>query len=58
MFLLFSSSLLASDFISIKSNKVNMRTGPGFQYPVKWIYTCKNLPLKAIEEFENWKFVI
>lgn len=56
-FLLFSFSLLASDFISIKSNKVNMRTGPGFQYPIIWIYTCKNLPLKVIEEFENWKKV-
>ncbi|GFR08422.1 bacterial SH3 domain protein [Trichonephila clavata] len=34
-----------------------MRTGPGFHYPVKWIYTCKNLPLKVIEEFESWKKV-
>lgn len=34
-----------------------MRTGPGFHYPVKWIYTCKNLPLKVIEEFENWQKV-
>jgi SH3-like domain-containing protein len=34
-----------------------MRTGPGFHYPVIWIYTCKNLPLKVIEEFENWKKV-
>ncbi|MFP3033152.1 MAG: SH3 domain-containing protein, partial [Wolbachia sp.] len=37
--------------------KINMRTGPGFHYPVKWIYTCKNLPLKVIEEFESWKKV-
>lgn len=34
-----------------------MRTGPGFHYPVKWIYTCKNLPMKVIEEFESWKKV-
>ncbi|WCR57611.1 MAG: hypothetical protein PG980_000083 [Wolbachia endosymbiont of Ctenocephalides felis wCfeJ] len=34
-----------------------MRTGPGFHYPIKWIYTCRNLPLKVTEEFENWKKV-
>ncbi|MDD9331180.1 MAG: SH3 domain-containing protein [Wolbachia sp.] len=57
---LFSFSLYASNvpyFVSIKSNKVNMRTGPGFHYHVKWIYICKNFPLKVIEEFESWKKV-
>lgn len=34
-----------------------MRTGPGFHYPVKWVYTHKNLPLKVMEEFETWKKV-
>ncbi|MDG7055103.1 MAG: hypothetical protein LJD31_00915 [Wolbachia endosymbiont of Menacanthus eurysternus] len=57
LFLLFSPNLFASNFVSIKSNKVNMRTGPGFHYPVTWIYTCKDLPLKVTEEFENWKKV-
>ncbi|WP_224721401.1 SH3 domain-containing protein [Candidatus Wolbachia massiliensis] len=57
LFSLFSLSLSADNFVSIKSNKINMRTGPGFHYPVKWIYICKNLPLKVIEEFENWKKV-
>ncbi|WP_168464465.1 SH3 domain-containing protein [Wolbachia endosymbiont of Ctenocephalides felis wCfeT] len=55
--LLLSFSLFANDFVSTKSNKINMRTGPGFHYPVKWIYTCKNLPLKVMEEFEDWKKV-
>lgn len=54
---LLSFSLSANNFVSTKSNKINMRTGPGFHYPIKWIYTCKNLPLKVIEEFENWKKV-
>ncbi|WP_218939314.1 SH3 domain-containing protein [Wolbachia endosymbiont of Atemnus politus] len=57
LFLLFCPSSFANNFLSIKSNRVNMRTGPGFHYPVKWIYTCKNLPLKVTEEFENWKKV-
>ncbi|MDM8335457.1 SH3 domain-containing protein [Wolbachia pipientis] len=57
LFSLFSLSLFAKDFVSTKSNKVNMRTGPGFHYPVKWIYMCRSLPLKVIEEFEDWKKV-
>jgi SH3-like domain-containing protein len=54
---LLSFSLFADNFVSTKSSKINMRTGPGFHYPVKWVYTCKNLPLKVIEQFENWKKV-
>ncbi|MDN5248063.1 MAG: SH3 domain-containing protein [Wolbachia endosymbiont of Tyrophagus putrescentiae] len=57
LFLLCNNSASASDFVSTKSNKINMRTGPGVHYPVKWIYTKKNVPLKVIEEFENWKRV-
>ncbi|MDG7056183.1 MAG: hypothetical protein LKM44_01695 [Wolbachia endosymbiont of Meromenopon meropis] len=55
--LFLSKGLFANTFVSTKSNKINMRTGPGVNYPVTWIYTCKNLPLKIIEEFENWKKV-
>lgn len=57
LFLLFSCNLLANDFVSTKSNKINMRTGPGFHYPVKWVYIRQNVPLKVMEEFEIWKKV-
>lgn len=57
LFLLLNFSAFANNFISTKSNKINMRTGPGFHYPVKWVYTHKNLPLKVMEEFETWKKV-
>ena len=33
-------------FLSLKNNKVNVRHGPGLDYPVKYIYIKKNLPVK------------
>ena len=52
-----SFNVFANDFVSTRSNKINMRTGPGFHYPIKYVYIHKNLPLKVIEEFETWKKV-
>ncbi len=55
--LVLSSSKAKSDFLSLKSNTVNMRVGPGLDYPVKWVYLKKNMPLKLINNFENWRQV-
>ena len=53
----YSQLLFAGDFVSTKSNKINMRTGTGIHYPIKWVYIKKNIPLKVVEKFENWKKV-
>ncbi len=45
-------------FLSLKSNKANMRVGPGNEYPIAWIYQQKGLPLKVIAEYEVWRKVI
>ncbi|MBI1300422.1 MAG: SH3 domain-containing protein [Alphaproteobacteria bacterium] len=42
-------------FVSISSDEVNVRTGPGSQYPIKWIITKKSLPVEVILEFDNWR---
>ncbi|MAR78750.1 MAG: hypothetical protein CMM18_00810 [Rhodospirillaceae bacterium] len=46
--------IIPSYFGSIKWNKVNVRTGPGQQYPIKWEFHKKNLPVEIISEHENW----
>ena len=33
-------------FLSLKKNKVNVRYGPGFDFPIKYIYKKINLPIK------------
>ena len=45
-------------FLSLKKNKVNVRYGPGFDYPVKYIYKKINLPIKIIDKKENFRRII
>ncbi len=45
-------------FLSLKKDKVNVRYGPGFDFPVKYIYKKKNLPIKQIDKKENFRRII
>ena len=45
-------------FLMLKNNKVNVRYGPGFDYPIKYIYKKKNLPIKVIDKKENFRRII
>ena len=45
-------------FLSLKKSKTNIRYGPGLDYPIKYIYRKINLPVKQIDEKENWRRVI
>ena len=45
-------------FLSLKKNKVNVRYGPSFDSPIKFIYKKINLPIKQIDTKENWKRII
>ncbi|MGH7103562.1 MAG: SH3 domain-containing protein [Acetobacteraceae bacterium] len=44
-------------FISLVSDEVNMRVGPGFQYPIEWTYRRKGLPIEVEREFDVWRLV-
>ena len=52
------SGLPVPRFVSLKSDVVNMRVGPGHEYPLQWVYVRKNLPLKVISEFDVWRKVV
>jgi len=45
-------------YLSLKNNKVNVRYGPGSDYPVKYIYKKINLPVKVIDKRENFRKII
>lgn len=51
------SGLPVPRFVSLKSDRVNLRTGPGTDYPTGWVYKRAGLPLEVIKEFENWRQV-
>ncbi len=42
-------------FVSLRTNPVNLRIGPGVRYPVEWVYVRRNLPVEIIAEFETWR---
>ena len=55
----FYSVAYAEDiFLSLKKNKVNVRYGPSFESPVKFVYKKINLPIKQIDTNENWRRII
>ncbi len=60
LFILIFSSIANSEeiFLSLKKNKVNVRYGPSFESPVKYIYKKINLPIKQIDKKENWRRII
>jgi len=45
-------------FLSLKKNKVNVRYGPSFEFPVKFIYKKINFPVKQIDKKENFRRII
>ncbi len=48
----------AEEFVMLKNKKVNVRHGPSFEYPIKYIYLKKNLPIKVIDKKENFRRII
>ena len=46
------------NFLSLKKNKVNVRYGPSFKSPVKFVYKKINLPIKQIDRKDNWRRII
>ncbi len=59
-FIMFFTSLVNCEeiFLSLKKNKVNVRYGPSFDSPVKFVYKKINLPIKQIDKKENWRRII
>lgn len=42
-------------FVSLNSNEVNVRVGPGSDYPIAWIFVRSGWPVEVIEEVDNWR---
>ena len=50
--------VFADEFVMLKNSKVNVRYGPSFDSPIKFVYKKINLPIKQIDEKENWRRII
>ena len=58
IFFFSTSSNSEEIFLSLKKNKVNVRYGPSFESPIKFVYKKKNLPIKQIDKKENFRRII
>ena len=50
-----ASGLQVPRFVSLKSNRVNVRKGPSIEHAVAWVFLRAGLPVEVIAEFENWR---
>ncbi len=49
------SGLPVPRFVSLKSDRVNVRAGPTKDQDVRWVYTRAGMPVEITAEFENWR---
>ena len=50
-----SSSNEVKKFLTLKNNEVNVRAGPSKEYPIKFVYKKKYLPLEILDKSEHWR---
>ena len=58
-----SASALANDqgglpvprFVSLRASKIYLRTGPGMNFAVQWIYQRRHMPVEIIAEYDTWR---
>jgi SH3-like domain-containing protein len=50
-----TSGLPVPRFVSLKTDRVNVRGGPDKDHDVSWIYTRVGWPVEITAEFENWR---
>src|SRR5436305_1392167 len=56
--LLGAAALAAAEvprFSSLRFDRVNVRVGPGPNFPIEWVFTRRNMPVEVIAEYEAWR---
>jgi SH3-like domain-containing protein len=51
------SGLKVPRFVSLSAGEANMRSGPGEQYPITWVYRRAGLPVEIVREYGIWRQV-
>lgn len=49
------TGLAVPRFVSLRSDKIHVRSGPGMRYPIRWVYQRANLPVEIVQEFDTWR---
>ena len=49
------SGLPVPRFVTTAADEVNVRTGPGSQYPIEWVFVRSGFPVEVVDEFDTWR---
>jgi SH3-like domain-containing protein len=41
----------------LRATEVNMRAGPGENFPIEWVYRRQGLPVKVVRVMQGWRLV-
>jgi SH3-like domain-containing protein len=44
-------------FVSLRSDRINLRVGPGRNYPILWVLTRKDMPVEIVRQFGDWRMI-
>ena len=47
----------AAYFASCPAERTRMRSGPGRTFPATWLYVRRNLPVRVIDSYQDWRKV-
>jgi SH3-like domain-containing protein len=50
-----STGLPVPRFVSLAADRVNVRYGPGKEYPIDWVFAREGLPVQIVAEYDTWR---
>lgn len=45
-------------YVSLRSNRIHARRGPGLDYRKDWVFRRAGLPVRVIEEYGDWRRIV
>lgn len=45
----------APTYATVRTYPTNVRVGPGYHYPIAWVFTRSGFPVKVLSQFEHWR---
>ena len=49
------SGLPVPRFVTTAADEVNVRAGPGRQFPIEWVFVRRGFPVEVVDEFDTWR---
>lgn len=45
-------------YVSLRSDEINVRRGPGLEYRMDWVFRRAGLPVRVIGEYRDWRQIV